>query len=81
MPSVFSTTTKSTPVWIRTDCAFGWRMAVGSGLCSAATMPGEFAKVCATATERFLASSTLSRLDCTTSATTAAATSSSTTST
>ncbi len=79
MPSVFSTTMKSTPDATLAASAFGWRIAVGSGARRASAMPGELAKVCATATERFRASWVLSCRDWSTRASTAARTSSSTT--
>ncbi len=78
MPSVFVTTTKSTPVALRAASARGWSTAVGSGERSAARMPGELANVAATATDRLRASTVLSCRTWSTSATAAATTSSST---
>lgn len=69
---------KSTPERIRASSARGCSTRVGLAALSAASIPGELAKVSATATDRFLASRSLSDLDCSTSATMAAATSNTT---
>lgn len=69
---------KSTPERFRASSARGCRIAVGFGLSSAASMPGECANVSATATERLRASRSLSDRDCRTSAPMPAATSNTT---
>jgi len=75
---VFITTTKSTPVALRVASASGCSTAVGSGVRSAAAVPGALANVCATARERLRASVSLSCRTWSTCATTAETTSSST---
>lgn len=69
---------KSTLDVLRAASALGWRIAVGSALRRAATVPGALAKVSATATDRLRASCVLSCRTWRTCATTAATTSSST---
>ncbi len=78
-PSSVYTLMPSTPAIFRAACALGCRMALGSGLRRAATMPGDSANVPAAASVRCRASSMASLRACTTSATTAAATRSTTT--